>query len=63
MRDSAQRIIDIVSAWDGIEAQPHRFGGVEFALGKVEIGHIHPDMELVDIPFTKRTREALVSER
>ena len=62
MHDSAQRIIDTVSSWDGIEAQPHRFGGVEFTLGKVEVGHIHPNMGLVDIPFTKRTREALVAD-
>lgn len=61
MLDLSQRIIETVSAWDGIEAQPHRFGGVEFTLGKVEIGHIHPGMGLVDIPFTKRTREALVA--
>jgi hypothetical protein len=62
MRDSAQRIIETVSSWDGVEAKPHRFGGVEFTLGNVEIGHIHPNMGLVDIPFTKRTREALVAD-
>jgi len=60
MRNESQRVIAVVSAWDGIEAQPHRFAGVEFTLGKVEIGHIHPNMGLVDIPFTKRTRDALV---
>ena len=57
----AQRIIAVVSSWDGIEAQPHRFGGVEFTLGKVEVGHIHPNMGLVDIPYTRRPRAALVS--
>jgi hypothetical protein len=56
----SQRVIAVVSSWDGIEAQPHRFGGVEFTLGKVEIGHIHPSMGLVDIPFTRRTRDALI---
>ena len=61
MRNDSQRIIAVVSAWDGIEAHPHRFGGVEFTLGKVEVGHIHPNMGLVDIPFTRRTREALVA--
>src|SRR5215217_8120474 len=62
MHESSQRIIEAVSSWDGIEAQPHRFGGVEFTLGKVEIGHIHVESGLVDIPFTKRTRVALVAE-
>lgn len=60
MREDSQRIIDAVSAWDGVVAQPHRFGGVEFMLGKVEVGHIHVGSGLVDIPFTRRTREALV---
>lgn len=60
MREDAQRVIDQVSAWEGVTAQPHRFGGVEFTLGSVEVGHIHVGSGLVDIPFTRRTREALV---
>lgn len=62
VQEIVQAIIQEVSAWDGIEAHPHRFGGVEFNLGKVEIGHIH-NGGLVDIPFTVRLREALVRER
>ncbi len=61
MKNAAQRVIETVSAWDGIEAQPHRFGGVEFKLGSSEIGHIHPSMSLVDIPYTRRTRDVLVA--
>jgi hypothetical protein len=60
MRDDVQRVIDAVSAWEGVVAQPHQFGGVEFVLGKVEVGHVHVNSGLVDIPFTRRTREALV---
>lgn len=60
MRQDVQRIIDTVSAWEGISAYPHRFGGTEFRLGKVEIGHIHHD-GLVDIPFTRSTHAALVA--
>ena len=60
MRDDVQRVIDAVSAWDGVVAQAHQFGGVEFVLGKIEVGHVHVDSGLVDIPFTRRTREALV---
>jgi hypothetical protein len=61
MRDLSQRVIAAVSAWDGVTVQEHRFGGVEFNLGSIEIGHIHVDSGLVDIPFTRRIREALVS--
>lgn len=49
-----------VTAWDGITTEAHRFGGVEFKLGKVEIGHIHRN-GMVDIPFTRKIREALVT--
>ena len=61
MSNTSQRIIDTVSSWDGIKPQPHRFGGTEFMFGGVEIGHVH-DWGLVDIPFTRRTREALVAD-
>lgn len=53
-------ITETVSAWDGIAAAPHRFGGVEFNLGKVEVGHVHAS-GLVDIPFTVAMRERLVA--
>jgi hypothetical protein len=60
MRDDVEQIVSTVSAWEGIEALPHRFGGVEFSLNGVEIGHIHSN-GMVDIPFTRRIREQLVS--
>jgi hypothetical protein len=41
---------------------PHRFGGVEFRLGRREIGHIHGD-SLVDIPFPKRVRDEIIAAR
>jgi hypothetical protein len=44
----------------GIEAQPHRFGGTEYRLGRREIGHVHGD-HLVDIPFPKAIRDELVA--
>ncbi|MCL4246661.1 MAG: DUF5519 family protein [Anaerolineae bacterium] len=50
-----------VSTWDGVKAAPHRFGGVEFKLGNVEIGHIHSN-GLVDVPLTRKLRTALVNE-
>lgn len=61
MNPLVQQIIDTVSAWDGITPEPHRFGGTEFSLGKVEIGHVH-NGGLVDIPFTRKLRDALVAD-
>ncbi len=55
-----ETITRAVAAWDGITAQPHRFGGVEYVIGKREIGHIHGD-QLVDIPFPKKVRDEIVS--
>ena len=38
----------------------HRFGGIEFRLGKRELGHLHGDY-LADLPFPVRVREELVA--
>ena len=46
--------------WPGVSVQPHRFGGIEFNLGRREIGHIHGD-SLVDIPFPKKVRDEIVA--
>lgn len=54
-------IVQAVSGWAGLAQAPHRFGGVEFTLGKVEIGHIHRN-GMVDIPFTRPIRDQLISE-
>jgi hypothetical protein len=59
-REFVRHIVDTVSSWDGIETAPHRFGGIEFRLGAVEVGHIHSNA-MVDIPFTVRLRERLVA--
>ena len=48
-----------VASWAGVTSAPHRFGGLEFRLGRVELGHIHGD-SLADLPFPKKTRDALV---
>jgi hypothetical protein len=50
-----------VMAWEGVESHPHRFGGVEYRLGKRELGHIHDD-HLVDIPFPIKVRDQIVTE-
>ena len=60
VRGILKQITDALLSWDGIESHPHRFGGVEFRIGKREIGHIHGD-SLVDIPFPKRVRDEIVA--
>lgn len=62
MNQLAARFVETVKQWDGIQAEPHRFGGTEFKLGNVEIGHIHHNNGMVDIPFTVKIREVLVAE-
>jgi Family of unknown function (DUF5519) len=50
-----------LTAWPGVGARPHRFGGTEFVYGeRREIGHIHGD-QLVDIPLPTRLRDELVA--
>ena len=64
MEDIGARIEREVGSWEGVTAQPHRFGGVEFRLGKRELGHIHRAgsgrAAWADLPFTSRIREMLV---
>jgi hypothetical protein len=38
----------------------HRFGGVEFRVGRRELGHLHGD-HLADLPFPRRVRDELVA--
>jgi hypothetical protein len=54
-----EQIIQQVTSWPQVTAQSHRFGGVEFNIGKVEIGHIHGDT-LLDVPYTRSIRDVLV---
>jgi hypothetical protein len=56
-----EQIKQEVSAWDDVSANPHRFGGTEFNIGNVEVGHVHGD-RMVDIPFTVKIREHLVAD-
>jgi hypothetical protein len=49
-----------VSAWEGVTVSPHRFGGVEFRVGRRELGHLHGN-RLADLPFPVRVREELVA--
>ena len=54
-------IRNAVVSWEGIVEHDHRFGGTEFTLGKVEVGHLHSN-GLADVPFTRKVRDQLLSE-
>ena len=64
MEDIGARIEREVGSWEGVSVHPHRFGGVEFRLGRRELGHIHAQLDgsggWADLPFTARIREMLV---
>jgi hypothetical protein len=51
-----------VAGWEGVSVEPHRFGGVEFRLGRRELGHLHRG-GLADLPFPVKIREQLVADR
>jgi hypothetical protein len=55
------QIRDEVAAWDGVTVEPHRFGGIEFLVGRRELGHLHGS-RLADLPFPVRVREQLVAD-
>ncbi|MBZ0280465.1 MAG: DUF5519 family protein [Anaerolineae bacterium] len=62
MQQYVQTLQTAIMAWPGVIASPHRFGGVEFTLGGVEVGHIHSN-GMVDIPFNRKIRAQLLAEQ
>src|ERR1700737_324515 len=50
-----------VSAWPSISVRPHRFRGREFLFRSAEVGHVHQG-GIVDIPFPRSVRDALLAE-
>src|SRR5688572_6961098 len=43
-----------------VTESPHRFGGIEFRLGRRELGHLHGD-RIADLPFARHVRDELVA--
>ena len=60
MKGAGNTIRETVTAWDGVTAHPHRFGGTEYQFGTREIGHMHGDT-LVDIPFPTKVRDEIIA--
>jgi hypothetical protein len=58
VEDIRARIEQEVGSWEGVTVHPHRFGGVEFRLGRRELGYLHTTW--ADLPFARRIREMLL---
>lgn len=50
-----------LSLWPGVSVKPHRFGGREFCVGALEVGHTHRD-GVIDIPFPRPLHDQLLAE-
>jgi hypothetical protein len=59
MRGAIEKVSAAVGSWDGVTTHDHRFGGVEFRLGRRELGHLHGTF--ADLPFPRRVRDELVA--
>jgi Luciferase len=56
-----KKLEDTVASWPRISVRPHRFGGCEFRFANAEVGHVH-NGGIVDIPFPRSVRNALLAE-
>ena len=59
--DARDAVIREVSSWEGVSVHDHRFGGVEFRVGRRELGHLHA--RFADLPFPRRVRDELVAAK
>ncbi|MGB6527940.1 MAG: luciferase family protein [Candidatus Nitrosopolaris sp.] len=59
MSEIIETIKEELLSWPYVTAEPHRFGGIEFRLNKMEMGHIHGD-RVADLPFPMDVRNKLV---
>lgn len=60
MDGAGERIRAAVMSWPGVEAVPHRFGGLEYRYGRKEMGHVHGD-RLADLPMPRRIHDDLIA--
>jgi hypothetical protein len=57
---AGERITAAVRSWTDVEVGAHRFGGVEFRVGRRELGHLHGD-RIADLPFPRCVRDELIA--
>lgn len=55
---AVETVRQAVEKWEGVTTHDHRFGGVEFRVGRRELGHLH--RSFADLPFPRRVRDELV---
>src|SRR5689334_19495574 len=60
VQNARQLIDETVTQWPDVVSGPHRFGGLEWMIGKSEIGHIHGNRQL-DIVLPRKVRDELVA--
>jgi Luciferase len=58
-RAAIETVRAAIAAWEGVTTHNHRFGGIEFRLGRRELGHLHGTF--ADLPFPRRVRDELVA--
>ena len=56
-----ERISAVLATWPGVTTAAHRFGGIEFRLGRRELGHLHGS-HLADIPLPRRVRDQVITD-
>ncbi len=61
MMNHLKKLEEEVSTWPHVSVHAHRFGGGEFLFDKAEVGHVHTG-GIVDIPFPRPVRDALLAE-
>jgi Family of unknown function (DUF5519) len=59
--NNLKKLEEEVRSWANVSVHPHRFGGREFLFGAAEVGHVHTG-GIVDIPFPRPVRDALLVE-
>ncbi len=60
VKNARQLINEAVLQWPDVVAAPHRFGGVEWTIGKNEVGHMHGNHQ-IDIVLPSKVRDELVA--
>ena len=58
-RAAIEQVRAAVASWEGVTTGEHRFGGIEFRLGRRELGHLHGTF--ADLPFPRRVRDELIA--
>jgi hypothetical protein len=59
-----EALVAEVGSWPGVEVAEHRFGGVEFRVGRREVGHVHAGGRggsFADLPFPRAVRDELIA--